>query len=254
MKKMLLSFGFALTALVSQAQMAGMDFNRNDCNGNPQHLFADLDAGNVVIIEYFMTNCGSCPVAAHKLEALKADLLTEFPGKIKFYAIGYTNSYSCTTVSNWVSSNGLTATPMDSGGAQVAYYGGMGMPTVVVLGGANHMTLGNPYIGLVTSDTTTISNDVHAFFAQQATISELAAPQLKLYPNPANEVVQLDLSALKGENKTVYVRDVNGKIVFEKKVSGTIFEIDTKTLKQGLYVVELKNDSGLLNTKLNIIH
>ena len=255
MKKIFTFFGLALVASSAFAQTTAMDFNRPDCNGNQQHLFADLDAGNVVIIEYFMTNCGSCVVAGNKLEALKTDLLAEFPGKIKSYAIGYTNSYSCATVSNWVSTNGFTSTPMDSGAVQVAYYGGMGMPTVVVLGGTNHAVLGSPYIGLATSDTTTISNDVHNFFAQQAGISELTSPELKLYPNPANESVQLDLTTLKGPYKTVCIRDVNGKVVFEKQtVSGTVFDIDTKALQQGLYVVELKNELGSLNTKLNIIH
>ena len=77
--------GLALTfaSISSKAQTAAMGYDFIDCAGNPQSLFADLDAGKALIIEYFMTSCSPCISAGATLEAMKADLMAEFPGMIK---------------------------------------------------------------------------------------------------------------------------------------------------------------------------
>ena len=80
----LLLFSAAITAGINAtSQTTAMDFTLNDCNGTPQHLFTDLDAGQAVIIEYFMTSCGSCVVAGDALEDMKTNLLAEFPNQTR---------------------------------------------------------------------------------------------------------------------------------------------------------------------------
>lgn len=247
------------TTSISNAQTTAMDFNRLDCNGNMQHLFADLDAGNAVIIEFFMLNCGACPVAGQKLEALKADLLAQFPGKVKSYAIGYVNSYTCSSVANWVTNNSFTAIPMDSGAAQVAYYGGMGMPTVVVLGGGtSHLVLGSPYLGLSTSDTTTIGNDIRTFLGASA-INETVFTSFNLFPNPANDMLTLSFDMKESGNLNIEIFDMLGKKVstlMNNNVSAQKFKrsFNTASLAAGNYVLQLSINGNSVNHKLNITH
>ncbi|MCG3165033.1 MAG: hypothetical protein POELPBGB_00793 [Bacteroidia bacterium] len=252
-----LSIALFFTTANSNAQTTAMDFNRMDCNGNMQHLFADLDAGNAVIIEFFMQNCGACPVAGQKLEALKADLLAQFPGKVKSYAIGYVNSYTCSSVANWVTNNGFTAIPIDSGATQVAYYGGMGMPTIVVLGGGtSHLVLGSPYLGLSTSDTTTIGNDIRDFLGATA-INETVFTSFNLFPNPANDMLTLSFDMKESGNLNIEIFDMLGKKVstlMNDNVSAQKFKrsFSTASLAAGNYVLQLSINGNSVNHKLNI--
>src|SRR5688572_892045 len=81
---------------ISRAQTV-MQISGNDCNGVSHDLFSDLDAGKAVILHFFMT-CASCPPPAQKIQAMANNILATHPGMISAYALGYTNSYSCSTV------------------------------------------------------------------------------------------------------------------------------------------------------------
>lgn len=260
MKKLTyLSIALFFTSATSNAQTTAMDFNRMDCNGNMQHLFADLDAGNAVIIEFFMLNCGSCPIAGDKIEALKADLLAQFPEKVKSYAIGFNNTYSCSSIADWVSDNGFTSIPMDSGAAQVAYYGGMGMPTVVALGGGNsHLVLGEPYLGLSSSDTTTMGADIRAFLSATG-ISDIESPvtSFNMFPNPSSDALTLAFDTKQAGNIAIDVFDMFGKkvtVLMNENITAGTFKksFNIATLPAGNYVVKLTANGNSANHKLNI--
>lgn len=244
------------------AQTTAMNFSILDCAGNPHELYADLDAGKVVIIEFFMTSCGSCITAGNTLEALKSDLLVEYPGMVKSYAFGYTNSYSCATVSSWVTTNGFTSIPSDSGAAQVAYYGGFGMPTIVVLGGGtNHEVLGSPYIGFSSSDTTTMGSDIRDFLNGNVGIEDHheALENLNIYPNPANGQVTISFDLSTSSDMAIEVTDLTGRIVLsvmnEKLISGTVVRtINTSGLAEGNYLIRINRNGEISHQKLAIVH
>ena len=106
MKKLLLVLFTIVTTNLSFSQTTALDFTVMACdNSGPHHLFSDLNAGKVVIIEYFMTNCSPCISAGQTLESMKSDLLSQYPGKIKSYAFGFSDTYSCSTILNWCSTN-----------------------------------------------------------------------------------------------------------------------------------------------------
>ncbi len=243
---LILGFGLSVVSASAYAQTTAMDFQRMDCNGNMQHLFADLDAGNAVILEFFMQNCTPCITAGNKLEAMKADLLTEFPGKIKSYATGFTNNYTCLSNANWVTNNGFTSIPMDSGATQVAYYGGMGMPTIVILGGGtNHSVLGSPYVGFTTSDTTQMAADIRGFLntATGITNSTKFENGISIYPNPSNGLVNFSYDVTEAGNLTVEVTDLTGRKVMQwmNQVVPTgkvVRTFNTADIAAGSYVIK----------------
>ncbi len=237
-----------------------MDFNRMDCNGNMQHLFADLDAGNAVILEFFMQSCQPCITAGNKLEAMKSALLAEFPGKIKSYATGFTNAYSCASNLNWVTSNGFTSIPMDSGSTQVAYYGGFGMPTIVILGGGtNHSILGSPYIGFTTSDTTQMAADIRGFLNTATGITngfELASG-MSVYPNPANGLVNFRYSGTKAGTLSVEVMDLTGRTVLqvmnEVIASGEFVKsFSTADIASGSYIIKASLNGAVSSHRFTV--
>ena len=67
-----ISLGVLLTfaSISSKAQTTAMAYDFIDCAGNAQSLYADLDAGKALIIEYFMTSCSPCISAAATLESM----------------------------------------------------------------------------------------------------------------------------------------------------------------------------------------
>ncbi len=105
-----------LSASIATAQpTTAYDFNMNDCSGNMHHLFAELDSGNVVIMEFFMLSCSPCVDAGNELQPMIQNLKSSCSNKIKFYHFGFTNSYTCTQITNWVNTNSYSSVPFDSG-------------------------------------------------------------------------------------------------------------------------------------------
>jgi hypothetical protein len=257
-----------LTALIllgtfnSKAQMTAMDFTMVDCNSSGTHnLFSDLNSGKVVIIEYFMISCGSCIVAGQALESMKSNLLSQYPGKVKSYAFGFNNTYSCSAIVNWVNTNGFTSIPSDSGAVQVAYYGGMGMPTIIIAAGTNHQLLGSPYVGFNNSDTTQMATNIRTFLNSQVSIKEntQSIKNLSVYPNPANGQINVSFSLLKNSEVTMELIDITGRkianLVSEKMSAGIISKtFNTSSFQEGNYFLKI-NSSGIISQqKISIIH
>ena len=248
------------------AQTTAMDFNRKDCNGIQRHLFADLASGNAVIIEYFMINCAPCPAAGQKLETMKANLLTQYPGKVISYAIAFNNTYSQATVNNWVTSNGFSSVPMDSGATQVAYYGGMGMPTIVILAGkTTHSVLGSPYVGFNTSDTTAMASNIRTYLNSQNTNTNTVGitktnstiEDFSVFPNPANNEFTISFDVKQSSELVLSVYDLNGRLIKkleETRVQGPYRRnFNVAEISSGTYFIKVSANSQTISQKITIL-
>jgi len=265
MKLQIITLLFAVTSIfnsqICNAQMTAMDFTMVDCNASATHnLYSDLNSGKVVIIEYFMLSCSSCPTAGAKLEIMKANLLAQYPGKIKSYAFAYNNTYSCTQVSNWVTTNGFTSIPSDSGATQVAYYGGMGMPTIVIAAGTNHKLLGSPYIGFTTSDTTGMATNIRNFLNGPTSVNELKSniTELNIFPNPTINELKITFNLTETSNTIIEIMDVTGRIVKtllnEKMSSGNFTKtFNVSSLENGNYFINLNTNGFISRKKISIV-
>lgn len=99
-------------------------------------LFNVLDSGYVIIHEYIMVNCRPCITAGKGLSNIVTGLKKQFPGRIKFFQTVYENETDCDTMVAWTQEHGfIPDATFINGDDEVTYYGGMGMPTIVVLGG-----------------------------------------------------------------------------------------------------------------------
>ncbi len=260
MKKLIYTF-FALlfTINISKAQTA-MQLNGPDCNGVSHDLFADLDAGKAVILHFFMPSCGSCPPPAQKIQKMANNILATHPGMITAYAMPFNNSTTCAYTSSWVSSNSLSLyMPYDSGATQVANYGGFGMPTVVLLGGADHRVLFST-MSFSTSDTTIMRDSILALLAGTTGIIDLpsAVSAFQVFPNPASENVSINLSLKEETNVLVDVTDLNGKqvaIILNEKRNGVVKEqFNTIALPNGNYLIRMQVNDKTVTEKLTVNH
>lgn len=261
MKRILLITGIIASCLaVTNAQVStAMDFTITDCNSTTHNLYADyLDNEEVVIMEFFMT-CASCGVAGQKLDPMFMGLSTQYPGQVNFFAIAYTNSYNCTTINNWRNANTPNALALDSGAAQVSYYGGMGMPTVVVVGGSNHQVIYNSQYDGAPGDTAAIHAAIDNFFATMGTENENSNIQFSAYPNPTVDVLNLNLTVLNPVQTSIEMIDLTGKVV--KNVSNEMlsagvhsFAVQTADLSNGIYFIRIQSNGKTVQHKVSVKH
>ena len=96
--------------------------------------------------------------------------------------------------------------------------------------------------------TTTVSNilvDDVALLADGSTVGLFeneALPGIMVYPNPANDIINLSFNALEGE-AVITLIDMSGKIVATERVaevSRRIFSYDARDLDNGAYMVSVR--------------
>lgn len=243
----LLTFGNA----VSQ-QTVAYDFNMNDCNGNMHHLFSELDSGNVVIMEYFMLSCSPCIDAGDALEPIFQNLKATCSNKIKFYHFGYTNSYNCTQIKNWVTQNGYSSIPIDSGGVQTAYYGGMGMPTVAIAAGNTHKILYTS-VGFMPGDTAVVADSIRTFFGCNSTTSvsqNNAGSQVRIFPNPSSN----GMISIRSEKpvSNIKVQDLTGRLIQWSELPGKSDQLQIEA-EPGVYILTGKVGDQSFSKTITII-
>ncbi|MEO5572814.1 MAG: T9SS type A sorting domain-containing protein [Bacteroidia bacterium] len=250
---------FVLT--ISKAQTTAMPFNGLDCNGNSVDLFADLDAGKAVILHFYMPSCGSCPPPAQKIQAMANKIDATYPGMVKGYAFPFQNTTTCSYSSSWVSTNNLSAlyAPMDSGAAQVAHYGGFGMPTVVLLGGTDHRVMFST-LSFSTSDTTVMRDSILALLNTTG-IADLpnSVSAFNIYPNPASGVIAITIELKESAHLLIEITDITGKqvavITDEKQSPGLLIkQFNTLLLSNGNYLVRLSVNGKTTTQKLTVAH
>jgi hypothetical protein len=230
----------------------------NDCNGIMHNCFNTLDSGKVIVMEFFMT-CNMCITAGNEIETMRDQLENHYPGMIQFYQLGYTNSYSCTSVLNWVNSNGFKSVPFDSGAALVAYYGGFGMPTIAVIGGVNHEVLFTD-IGYTNGDTAAIAASIHDFFNTTGLSSPVSGDKrLTIFPNPSTDRFNVQWSMEKSGLVRIELLTLRGETIamlLDEKMEGGLSEksFGTHSFAPGVYLLKVIVDGSATFRKLTIAH
>lgn len=232
---------FALAFLVAgmlpvQAQTTALDFTANDCGGTPHTLFTELDEGYAVIIDLVMMGCAPCVTASHGITDNVIPNTTD-PGRVKFYSIGYTNSISCSQMNSWQGTNGFTHPVFAGMSAQTTYYGGMGMPTIVVLGGGSTHTVYYSEQGYSSGDNPALIQALNDALAGANGVAEVARTVVEVSPNPATDVLRIS-----GAWTQAHVVDLQGREVLPtQKLNGVL---DVSMLQAGAYVVQLTGVAG----------
>jgi Secretion system C-terminal sorting domain len=247
-------------AMISKAQTP-LQISGNDCDGNPHDLYAELDAGKAVVVFFFMDNCGACPPPAQKVQTMMNNITVDYPGMITGYAMPFNNSTTCAATSSWCAAYGHQFAPYDSGAFQVAYYGGFGMPTVVLLGGtgANKRVMFST-LSFLTSDTTIMRDSILALFNSSSGTADLpsSVSAFSIYPNPATENVSVNVNLKEPSVIFIDVADISGKqvaIIMNEQQSGLLTkQFNVSELPRGNYLIRLRVSGKTVAQKLSVNH
>ena len=249
-------FVLVILALVSigvrsSAQTTAMDWTKADCdNGVSHHLFSELDSGYVIIQEYVMLDgCQPCITAGNVLLSLKAQREASHPGKIRIYQTAFFNGNTCQEMTDWATDNGFTTnTQFKEGQFEVSYYGGMGMPTTVILSGSDHHKVWYNHQGSLSgaSDQTAFLNALDSAIASSLGVKSPSGLEGLTYgPNPTTGIVNWTFR----ERMISYtISSIEGKILSQKTIRGRLgvesFAMDLSGLPTGPLLVELKGEKG----------
>jgi len=236
-------------------------FSGLDCNGDPVDLYAELDAGKAAILFYYMPDCGACPPPASEIQEMAYNIMNEFPEMVKGYAFPFLDTYDCASVQTWVDESHVPFfAPMDSGEYQVAYYGGFGMPTVVLVGGSDHRILFST-LSFFDSDTTIMRDSILRLFGVETEV-EPVLDQISDFivsPNPAAWEVMIDIQTSVALDYTLSLFHINGTLIQAlsnnlnaQAVKQEIFDVED--LPNGMYIVKLRSGPTEISRSLIISH
>lgn len=76
--------------------------------------------------------------------------------------------------------------------------------------------------------------------------------EIKVYPNPTKEILNIDLASSTFGESTFVIYDVQGRQVISKKSSNTIETLNVENLSKGIYMLTIENDLGKTTRKVVI--
>jgi thiol-disulfide isomerase/thioredoxin len=177
----------------AHGQEFAMDFQQEDCEGISHQLFTELNAGKVVVLDFVMLNCAPCIVGTNALENIAGDYESSHPGRVAIYSFGFLNSYTCEQLLAWKNDNSYIHPVFNNGEDQVDYYGGMGMPTIVVIGTDAHRVFFKS-IGYTPSIDNKIREAIDTALLYSPTgINEMNNfSNFRIYPTLTNELIRVE--------------------------------------------------------------
>lgn len=256
MKSYLLPIFFILLTSGNIAQTA-TNFTAKDCAGVTHDLFTELDSGKVIVLCWVMP-CGSCIPASLTTNNVVQSFQATNPGTVLFYLVDDFANTSCTSLSSWGNSNHLSAAATFSDPSiDMTDYGTLGMPKIVVLGGASH------HVFMVANDivdATELQNSINAALITSGIPEETKQESwANIFPNPADEQVTLTINSekpipLKGE--ILSLKGENLGTIFEGTPSRGDFIINVNISKyqQGVYLIRLTDAERTSILKFNVKH
>ncbi|HET6225609.1 MAG TPA: T9SS type A sorting domain-containing protein, partial [Bacteroidia bacterium] len=80
--------------------------------------------------------------------------------------------------------------------------------------------------------------------------NEISAKTFNCFPNPANDLLKLDLHDLKNI-QSIRVINMQGQLVYSGPANALTNEIDISTFSPGVYLIQVKSESGISTQKFD---
>lgn len=110
--------------------------------------------------------------------------------------------------------------------------------------GGNWVTFGEDNNGeLYIADR--FNGNVHKITEDNLSVDEFDDETIKIFPNPAKSLINIDFSNQAGSIYNIKIYSINGKMVDSfDNVNSEIFQVSTKNMQNGFYIVEIINEIG----------
>ncbi len=221
-----------------QAQTTVMNFSKTDCNGIQTNLFEQLDSGFAVVIEYVMLpNCSPCITAGKGLKNILQSAKISQPERVKMFQISYDNTTTCANLKSWSNANGFAYPLFENGADEVNYYGGMGMPTIVIAGGNTHSIYYQKQ-GYSPAENNAITTAINNALNPINGIETIQKSTFKVYPQPAKNMLTVESDI---EISTISLIDMTGKMVFNSNLKSRLIDIPLSHFPAGIYFIKCKD-------------
>ncbi|MEI8279166.1 MAG: T9SS type A sorting domain-containing protein [Bacteroidota bacterium] len=216
MKRSIQLFLFFISSFFTVSAQTAVDFTANDCSGTSHHLFAELDAGKVIVVS-FVEPCGSCIGPSLAAQSVVQGYAGSNPGRVLFYISDDIANTTCATLSSWASTNSMGGVPTFSDVSfRESDYGTISMPKIAVLAGTNHHVYFTQDNGLNTANLQTAINT--AIAALSIVNMNPSSMEMTAYPNPAVKKLSLKYSLSETSDLTIEVYNCFGsKVYYEAK-------------------------------------
>ena len=258
-KSLLIGLTLFLIHVVAFGQTTATDFTLNDCAGNSHHLFAELDAGKVIVISFVMP-CASCIGPSVSTYDAVANYAISHPGRVFFYLSDDNGTTSCSSLNTWATQNGMqNATIFSNPALKMSQYNGngVGMPKIVVLGGTNHTVYYNENDG----DN---SHNLDAAILQALGTTGIAEGKnavvnLNVFPSPVKNSATITYGLNQSKEVRIEIFNVLGEklktIALEKQAAGKLStQIDLETFSNGIYFIKLNASNSSEIVKFTLAH
>jgi YHYH protein/Secretion system C-terminal sorting domain len=117
--------------------------------------------------------------------------------------------------------------------------------------------IGPTYYGIKSAGKVpSITESVTPYVAPLGVINTaVGVKTVSIYPNPASDLIAIQLNDLTSENIAVELYDITGKLVEKTTLlqGSTIAYFDTRTLYNGDYIVKIITSSGVMSRKVVIL-
>lgn len=117
--------------------------------------------------------------------------------------------------------------------------------------------IGPTYYGVKSGgEVTSISESTTTYSPGTSSIINVEEVQVNVFPNPASDLVGIQLMNSNTENFTVRLFDMQGRLMMTSQIKqgSTIAYFDTKTIYSGQYIVEISNDISRITKKITVQH
>jgi hypothetical protein len=91
---------------------------------------------------------------------------------------------------------------------------------------------------------------------QFAALDENQISNFNIFPNPANESVEITVQKSNAENLSITIYDALGRVIFQNKMNdfSKPFQINTSLYENGLYQISIQQENHLISKRMLIIH
>ena len=114
--------------------------------------------------------------------------------------------------------------------------------------------VGPTFYGTKTGAKVTAITEAVTTYTSTSELSENSAIELKVFPNPTNDVLMVQLSNLIKENVTIKLVDLTGKVIDTKIIyqGSTIAYFDVSTVYSGQYIIQIGEGKQQKTINVNI--
>jgi thiol-disulfide isomerase/thioredoxin len=246
------------TQLSAQTPLTeAVEFNVKTLESETIRLFPLLDAGNIVVIDFFSTSCGPCQTFAYDFEMAYHNFGSN-QGNVFFLAINYNSDNEGVRIFDSIFNITLPSASGIEGGGNAVYeaYQISAYPTVIVIT-PDHQ-IAEQFIWEPTAEniTNAVVNAGGTLVGERE--NGLDSGVVSLFPNPVEDVLNLLFVAKQSGLISYRMIDLSGRVCLlaenlSVSTGSNQWIIDVKRLTAGVYFLELTNKNDHVMMKKIII-